>query len=139
MKKKYLFLLLALNITGCGTGEYPKQIGSGYIIDYDASSYTSLLIDGNRYVTRGDIVDYKYNDSFIVVKEIPVYEIMDSMRMIKCKKFTYYHYDKAIKYSTKRNYWLIEKKTHIEYGPLERSNFDSLFNVLNIPDTLSLL
>lgn len=129
-KKYYYLLIIIMMIAICScTSDYTKDLGNGYFYRHEGYPLNDILCEkvGGGQIPA-TVVDYAYNDKFIIAKQKPRIP-QDSM------------YDKTYEYKNGANvfyYWLIVKEEHIVLGPLDIDSFEKERVKYKIPKELRL-
>jgi hypothetical protein len=151
---RIILLLLCLALAGCGNqGVHGSAIAGGYLYletSQENNSIVSPLQNGKD--VYGHIVDYKSNGDFIVVCQAPDYysykmAIVDkllgsdksanslSAEALEKKANNILQSDSSYKkvFLRKVNYWIMDIRNKIEYGPLSKEKYWATRSRLNIP------
>jgi hypothetical protein len=145
----------------CSEPEYPMNIGGNYYVDYSANDMCFIgEIDsfgrtlGAMGVTIWDeVVAWNYDSIFIIAKQKPFDDIMDSMRS-KYGELTYDKSRKLYNESKIYHYWIIDKREELEryydkntkkliypkglYGPFTYDEYWKKRKEFNVSDSLTL-
>ncbi len=118
------------------TQKYPMELGGGYKVDYDGNSYFYLLDKNNTVVIESHIKSFKEDSKFIIVEQIPVKLILDSIN--KTPHVTLKKRDEILKKSKLKKFWIINKVSNNIYGPLKKDEYLQKRKELKIPKELEL-
>lgn len=109
MKKRWIIFLLILLFLGCTKKEYDFDLGSNYYIDIEKDD--SFLIYDGKEVVSSFILEYAYNDKYILLKR--------SDSFLDTNNYKYY---------------IINKEDNKIYKELSYTNFLVLKKELKIDD-----
>ena len=140
----YIFLLFIVSLTGCVWDE--GVLGDDYywMPDYEAEDvgyYGSILYKSdNQNILSGikicpDVINAKSNNTYIIVIQRPNKMVIEQMRVegrIDRKKSYEYLYKNAT------NYYIINKKTDIIYGLLNKEEYLLKRKELNLSERFEL-
>lgn len=126
--KNIMLILLFLGLNSCSS-DVTKNLGDGYFYNDEGDDIKDILCrNPHGGEIPATILDYAYNGNFILAKQIP--KIPQDIL-----------YDKEYEYKDGHNavyYWIIDKTTHIVYGPLDVHEYGKLRKKLNIEDKFHL-
>ena len=162
MARKYLiyeFLSVLFALFGCGAPDNYQELSGNYFFrGGDGDGILSHKPD--KMSIYGKVIQYKFNNDFIVVIQHPDY--MDYKTMISSnllndvKKYpknstkdismanreadSLLKYDTTYKkiFSAKENYWIISHKNEKTYGPLNEFEYMKIRKQLQVPQNLVL-
>lgn len=123
MKNKKIFLYwLVLIIQSC-TSDYNKYLGKGYFYRDEGGEIKDILCERpNGKEIPATILDYVYNDEYIIAKQKP------KLPQDPLYKEEYeYHYGEESLY-----FWIIIKKKDIIFGPMNKIEFANKIKKLGI-------
>ena len=114
--------------------EHYHNIGDGYYLDYGGKDELDLELhfpDSIRRVISGNIIGFRYNESYVVLCRKPTY-IIDSLlrERLECNKAIP---NEILNYT---DYYIVDKKNTFEYGPFQKKEYLIKMQELNIPDSL---
>lgn len=130
LKSKYLLsLIIVIALFGCNLSDYLENLGDDYTYRDEGGDTKDILNKKpNCGIVPATVIEFKYNNSFIVAKQKPrlpqepLYE----------KKYNYpYGNDKFY-------YWLVLKKERVALGPFNLEEFNVVRLKHNVPDNLIL-
>ncbi|MGX5688164.1 hypothetical protein [Arcticibacter tournemirensis] len=164
VKKSYFTLIIGYVLLSCfngcsAGGDYAKDLSGDYFYRDEGDSKKDILshLPGKKDI-YGEVLDYDYNDNFIVAKQKPIYEEYKSMIGFKLRDnlkeyptnskeeifqsekeadsiLKHDPYYKTI-FTHKINYWIISHKDNQMYGPLTKKEYIRKRKELNIPESL---
>ena len=163
---KYLILIILISFEGCIPG--PKDLGAGYILSYNTNALDRVILidnpqggvtltyfeDSNKIVkyfkNETPIVDSYvsnsvFNEKFILIDQKPMDSICECTQNCLEKKYpnhnnlpTYRMCEDAIKNAKLHLYYIIDKKSNILYGPMNKNKFSYYLEILKIDKNLKL-
>lgn len=113
MKKVILNTLLVMMLFSCNS-KYPLDLGKGYKLEYDASSYFSIIDSRDVEVIYAHVKDYSFDSTYIIVKQKPVDLILKNT--YNNSKWNLKKRDDLFENSKFFQYWIINKKEKGEYS-----------------------
>ena len=114
-------LLISIFFNNCS--DYTKNLGNRYFYRDEGGEIKDIFCEyPNGGAIPPTVVSFVYNRKFIIVKQKPLYP----------PEYLYKQYTYPNGYDT-FYYWLIIKKEHLLFGPLSKSELDSLKIKYNIP------
>jgi hypothetical protein len=121
----FFFVLVVQSCTSDST----KKLGNGYFYRNEGEAIKDILSknpDGAEIPST--ILSYAYDERIIIAKQKPKLP-QDPL------------YKKKYQYKNNKNeiyYWIIIKEENIDYGPLNRGEYQELRTKLNVPVNLQL-
>ena len=101
-------LLLLFVLAGCT--KFP-DIGDGYILDYNAGGDIGIINNDNTYVIYGHILEYSFNEDYIIAAERPREVVPECTGTIKGNKKK--DCDRAFEGGTFVQFYIIDKKKDV--------------------------
>lgn len=145
--------LLLLQV-GCSSSDYSEELSCGYFFNFESGEDRAIIShlpeSENIYA---DVVDYAYNEDFILAKQEPNYnaykEEIASAEPVESKeelKSALLKADSVLKadpfyrniFSNKVNYWIISGKNKKVYGPFQYEAYLQAREALGVPSKLNL-
>lgn len=126
MKHCVIFILIGLLVTSCIHGDY-WDLGNGYsycekgIYKQDEQGVDTLVL-------FPEIIDYAYNEQFIVAHQNFDSAALDNDTVWYGKDIKYYQQMKL----QGRTFWIIDKVKDTIYGPLDKSRYGCIVDSLRI-------
>ena len=133
IKRNLYIMVLLFLFLGCM--KFP-DLGEKYRLDYNSFGDICILDTKNTVIIRGHILDYCFNDKFIIASERPRDSIPECRK--ENKEATLKDCDKAFKKSTFFQVWIIIKDKELVLGPFDKQTYLLKKNELDIPDKLKL-
>lgn len=130
----YKYLIYLLLLTSCS--KFP-DLGDGYSLAYNSVNDIGIATDesesGCVWEVYGAIIDYSFDSTFILAIEKPRDSVKGFVNNTNALK-------KNVAYnkSNFKQYWIINKKTRMKYGPLKFDDYLNKKKELNIPINLKL-
>ena len=124
---------LTLLLSACSQ-KYPLDLGGGYKIEYDPSSYFCLIDKNNTGVVDAHITKFKFDSIFIVIEQKPVDLILKDT--YNNPEWNLKKRDKLFEESALRLYWIIDKREACSYGPYQKNEYLEKMNELKVPQVL---
>lgn len=124
--KKYMIniiILLVLNSCGAGISDEVDDLGDGYQLVLEGGDQSFLI--GKHYIPP-TILTYSNTDDFIIAIQQPKLP----QNIIDAVDYNYANGNQEV------YYWIIERKKHIIYGPLDVLEYRELRKQLNIPNDM---
>jgi hypothetical protein len=129
--KLYLIIIIAC-LFSCNNR---PEISDRYKLLNDAMG-DLIIVDSNGIycVIDGDIVNYNFNNDFIIINQKP----RDSFRNYYKDDFptTYSEQKKLFSKFRLRQYWIIDKRNDSIYGPYNKNLFYTKRKELGVPDSI---
>ncbi len=126
MKQVVVFTFLGLLVTSCIHGDY-WDLGNGY--SYSEKSICKQNEKGvDTLVIFPEIIDYAYNEQFIVAHQNFDSAALDNDTVWFGKDIKYYQQMKL----QGRTFWVIDKIKEKIYGPLDKNRYGSIVDSLKI-------
>ena len=133
MKNAYFFILLLILFSGSCTETLDRNLGSNYLLTgYGVTTEIFKHYDGggDDEILLGEIVDYSYNDNYILVYRVISDKVM--------QQFGDHSYTEIMRGGDSIQYWIIVKQNDKMIGPLNRNEYLLKRKELNIPNSLHL-
>ncbi len=134
MKTVYYFILQLIFFLGGCTETLDRNLGGNYLLTgYGINTEILKHYDGggDDEILLGEIVDYSYNDNYILVYR----EISDKVM----QQFGDHSNSEIMRGGDSIQYWIIEKQNDNLIGPLKRNEYLLKRKELNIPNSLQLV
>ncbi|OZI05896.1 hypothetical protein BWI93_23685 [Siphonobacter sp. BAB-5385] len=148
-----LLPILALLMLGAGGMDYYEDLPGGYL--FRGGDGDAILAPLGKESIGGKVVQYAYDDTFIIARQKPEYReyqtmIADSVRRNN-HKYAANSYADIMETSTladriiardpfyqrilsaKENYWIIDHRSRKRYGPFTTSEYQQQRQILRIP------
>jgi hypothetical protein len=111
------------SLFGCSMSDYTTDLGEGYIFVSESSTTQFIYNEETTYGTASvpcSIEDFTYDDNFIIATQKDNRECSLNKDLSKVKS----------------TFWIIEKKKHTVYGPLDSTFYYRKRDSMSIPETL---
>ncbi|WP_276131871.1 DUF3997 domain-containing protein [Polluticoccus soli] len=151
MARLGLLIAFSILLVACNMSDSSKKLSGNYCYRWEGGGDKVILrhsgsVRDNIY---GEVVDYEYNDDFIIAMqrpdfkthahylafELPGDEIEKDIREAESTLRTEPYYIQI--FSNKLNYWIISHNHNKTFGPLTKSEFQKLHDSLNIDEDLN--
>lgn len=146
--KHLLYIIMPLSIIAIVAchGDY-NDLGNGFIYSERAVFYQNKDCDYGRLVIEDDVCGYGLDSDYITIFQMPnhdSYEECDSLEYgtgeekIKSRYSNDVIFKKSISEreslikSTHSPYWIIDKKKHLVFGPMNKKEYQHLYDSLKI-------
>ncbi len=126
MKQVVVFTFLGLLVISCSHGDY-WDLGNGYSF-CEKGIYKQNEQDVDTLVLFPEIIDYAYNEQFIVAHQNFDSAAFDNDTVWFGKDIKYYQQMKL----QGRTFWIIDKIKEKIYGPLDKNRYGSIVDSLKI-------
>jgi hypothetical protein len=104
-------------------------LGNGYFYRDEGDNLKDILCKNvNGVEVPATVINYVYDSKFILAKQIPKYP----QDPLYNKEYEYKKGSDAV------YFWIIDKSNNVQYGPLEKREYDKLRQKLRIPRNLQL-
>lgn len=161
MVNRIIFFCITLTtLSMCSSFDSTKELSGNYFYRDEGPTLKDILSHNSNMNIYSTVIDYDYNDNFIIALQEPNYKEHEQMIAFEVRdKFPKYSkntiedvqeselvadsildnssYYKSI-FSHNRNYWIISIKVNKIYGPLTKQEFAIRKKELNVPANLSL-
>ncbi len=154
-------IALCLLFLECGNpGLHNEYLSNNCILEEGGHDHSVIRCDSPERNVYSTILDYEYNNDFIIIKQTPNREdykssIAFELSCEKAAESNNAQYDKTMCeqqadsilkqdsfyisiFKNDTNYWIISHKEKRNYGPLNKSDFGKKFDELKIPKKLRL-
>ena len=128
------------------------DIGSGYMIQSDARGLTIITDSLGIWLIPGQILNFNFNDKFILVDQKPYDSICECNsncygKISLNQKWSLQRCKEAFKKSNYHQYWIIDKTQPLRcdstklihsniFGPLSREEFNKILIEVGVPNEL---
>ena len=126
MKHCVRFILIGRLVTSCSHGDY-WDLGNGYYFS-EKGIYRQDEQGVDTLVLFPEIIDYAYNEQFIVAHQNFDSAALDNDTVWFGKDIKYYQQMKL----QGRTFWIIDKIKEKIYGPLDKSRYGCIVDSLRI-------
>ena len=126
MKHCVIFILIGLLVTSCIHGDY-WDLGNGYSF-CEKGIYKQNEQGVDTLVLFPEIIDYAYNERYIVAYQKFDPASLDNDTVWQRKEIRYYQQMKK----QKKIYWVIDKVKDTIYGPLDKNRYGCIVDSLRI-------
>lgn len=151
MKTKYTYLIIIIWLvfisvlyvfSNTSELQFPKELGNGYKVDYNANGYIVVTDYNNTFRIRPHIVEFEYDSSFIYTIQKPYDSICECNskcfeNMPSYDKQSYKRCNEAFEKFQFRQFWLIDKRTGNIFGPMDTVLFEKKRNELGSYEKLN--
>ncbi len=129
---RFYLLLLITAIVSC-TENPERNLGSGYVLTgfgITTEIYKKVSDKEDKEVLLGEIVDYSFNDNFILVHR----EVSQKVK----EHFNDHAYSEIMRGGDATQYWIIQKQKDSVIGPLHKNEYLLKRSELDIPNSVQL-